>query len=88
MALNKNQSKDLFLVLLKTIFLIFGLNLFLTSLINGIKLELKKNNLESEMNLNFKKPKYIQKYSKYWIWCGYLLKTFSEVSSIDHKKIK
>ena len=42
MALNKNQSKDLFLVLLKTIFLIFGLNIFLTSLINGIKLELKK----------------------------------------------
>ena len=60
MALNKNQSKDLFLVLLKTIFLIFGLNLFLTSLINGINLELKKNNLESEMNLNYKKPKIIQ----------------------------
>ena len=60
MALNKNQSKDLFLVLLKTIFLIFGLNIFLTSLINGIKLELKKNNLESEMNLNYKKLRYIQ----------------------------
>ena len=60
MALNKNQSKDLFLVFLKTIFLIFGLNIFLTSLINGIKLELKKNNLESEMNLNYKKLKYIQ----------------------------
>ena len=60
MALNKNQSKDLFLVLLKTIFLIFGLNIFLTSLINGIKLEFKKNNLESEMNLNYKKLKYIQ----------------------------
>ena len=60
MALNKNQSKDLFLVLLKTIFLVFGLNIFLTSLINGIKLELKKNNLESEMNLNYKKLKYIQ----------------------------
>ena len=60
MALNKNQSKDLFLVLLKTIFLIFGLNIFLTSLINGIKLELKKNNLESEMNLNYKKLKYVQ----------------------------
>ena len=61
MALNKNQSKDLFLALLKTIFLIFGLNLFLTSLINGIKLELKKNNLESEINLNYKKVKHIQK---------------------------
>ena len=60
MALNKNRNKDLFLVLLKTIFLIFGLNLFLTSLINGIKLELKKNNLESEMNLNYKKLRYIQ----------------------------
>ena len=60
MALNKNQSKDLFLVLLKTIFLIFGLNIFLTSIISGIKLELKKNNLESEMNLNYKKLKYIQ----------------------------
>ena len=60
MALNKNHRKDLFLVLLKTIFLIFGLNIFLTSLINGIKLELKKNNLESEMNLNYKKLRYIQ----------------------------
>ena len=61
MALNKNQSKDLFLFLLKTIFLIFGLNIFLTSLINVIKLELKKNNLISEMNLNYKNLKYIQK---------------------------
>ena len=60
MALNKNQSESLFLILLKTIFLIFGLNIFLTSLINGIKLELKKNNLGSEMNLNYKKLKYIQ----------------------------
>ena len=60
MALNKNQSKDLFLVLLKTIFLIFGLNIFLTSLINGIKLEFKKNNLEPEMNLNYKMHKYNQ----------------------------
>ena len=60
MALNKNSSKDLFLVLVKTIFLVLGLNIFLTSMINGIKLELKKNNLESEINLNSKKLKYVQ----------------------------
>ena len=60
MRLNKNRSKYFFLVLLKTIFYIFGLNLFLTSLITGIKLELKHNNLESEMNLNYKKIKYVQ----------------------------
>ena len=60
MALNKNQSKDSFLVLLKTIVLIFGLNIFLTSLINVIKLELKKNNLTSEKNFNYKDLKYIQ----------------------------
>ena len=60
MALNKNQSKDSFLVLLKTIVLIFGLNIFLTSLINVIKLEFKKNNLTSEKNLNYKDLKYIQ----------------------------
>jgi len=60
MALNKNQNKDLFLVLLKTISLIFGLSIFLTSLINGIKLELKKINLESEINLNYKKLKHTQ----------------------------
>ena len=59
MALNKNRSKDLFLVFLKTIVLIFGFNILLTSLINGIKLELKKNNLESDMNLNHKKLKYV-----------------------------
>ena len=57
MGLNKNQRNNFFLVLLKTIVFIFGLNLFLTTLINGIKLELKKNNFESEMNLNFKKTK-------------------------------
>ena len=60
MALNKNQSKDSFLFLLKTIVLIFGLNIFLTSLINVIKLELKKNNLTSEKNFNYKDLKYIQ----------------------------
>ncbi len=60
MALNKNQSKDSFLVLLKTIVLIFGLNIFLTSLINAIKFELKKNNSTSEKNLNYKDLKYIQ----------------------------
>ena len=59
MGLNKNRSKDLFLVFLKTIVLIFGFNILLTSLINGIKLELKKNNLESDMNLNHKKLKYV-----------------------------
>ena len=57
MGLNKNQRNNFFLVLLKTIVFIFGLNLFLSTLINGIKLELKKNNFESEMNLNFKKTK-------------------------------
>ena len=58
MKLNNNRSKDLFLVLMKTIFLIFGLNIFLTSIIKVIKLELK-NNLESEMSLNYKKLKYL-----------------------------
>ena len=57
MGINKNQRNNFFLVLLKTIVFIFGLNLFLTTLINGIKLELKKNNFESEMNLNYKKTK-------------------------------
>ncbi len=56
MSLNNNRSKDLFLVFMKTIFLIFGLNIFLTSIITGIKLELK-NNLESEFSLNYKKLK-------------------------------
>ena len=62
MALNKNQSKDLFLLLLKTIFLIYGLNIFLTSLINVIKFELKKNNVESQVNLNYKKLKFVQNF--------------------------
>jgi len=60
MRSNKNRSKYLFLVLLKTIFLIFGFNLLITSLITVIKLELKNNNLESEMNLNYKILKYAQ----------------------------
>ena len=60
MWLNKKTSKDLFLVLLKTFFLIVGLNIFLTSLITIIKLDLKKDNLESEMNLNMNKLKFTQ----------------------------
>ena len=60
MWLNKKKSKDLFLVLLKTFFLIVGLNIFLTSLITIIKLDLKKDNLESEMNLNMNKLKFTQ----------------------------
>ena len=60
MRSNKNRSKYLFLVLLKTIFLIFGFNLLITSLITVIKLELKNNNLESEMNLNYKILKFVQ----------------------------
>ena len=60
MGLSKNRRNHLFLVLLKIIFLIFGLNLFLTSLITVIKLELNNNNFESEMNLNYKTFKYFQ----------------------------
>ena len=60
MWLSNNRGKELFLVLLKTLFLIVGLNIFLSSLFNVIKLEFKKNNLESEINLNNKKLKYGQ----------------------------
>ena len=60
MWLNNNRGKELFLVLLKTLFLIVGLNIFLSSLFNVIKLEFKKNNLESEINFNNKKLKYGQ----------------------------
>ena len=60
MGLNKSRNKNLFLVLFKTIVLIFGANIFITSLITGIKLELKKNNLELEINLNNKKFKDVQ----------------------------
>ena len=56
MWFNKILSKDLFLVLLKILFLIVGLNVFLSSLLTVINLELKKNNLESQINLNIKNP--------------------------------
>ena len=62
MWLSNNRGKELFLVLLKTLFLIVGLNIFLSSLFNVIKLEFKKNNLESEMNLNIQKVKYDQSF--------------------------
>ena len=58
MGINKNRSKDLFLVFLKAFFLIVGLNIFLTTVLKGTKLEFKRNNLESEINLNIKKLKY------------------------------
>ena len=47
----------IFLFLLKTLIIILGLNILLTSLVTVLKLELKKN-LESEINLNIKKLKY------------------------------
>ena len=57
MSFNKNQSKTLFLFLLKTLFLILGLNIFLSSVFTVIKSEFRKNNLELKMNLNIKKHK-------------------------------
>ena len=60
MKFNKNLRKELFLVLFKTLFLIVGLNIFLSSVFTIIKLELKKVNSESEINLNIKKLKYDQ----------------------------
>ena len=55
MTLYKNRS-NIFLFFLKTLVIILGLNILLTSLFTVIKLELK-NNLESEMNVNNKKLK-------------------------------
>ena len=60
MWLSKKRSKDLFIVLLKTFLFIMGLNIFLTSIFTSIKIESKKNNLESEMNKNIKRLKYNQ----------------------------
>ena len=56
MTLYKNRS-NIFLFLLKTLFIILGFNVLLTSLVTVIKLEFK-NNLESEMNVNNNKLKY------------------------------
>ena len=60
MWLSKKRSKDLFIILLKTFLFIMGLNIFLTSIFTSIKIESKKNNLESEMNKNIKRLKYNQ----------------------------
>ena len=57
MPFDKNQSKNLFLFLIKTLFLILGINIFLSSVFTVIKLEFK-NNVESEMNVNNNKLKY------------------------------
>ena len=59
MNLRKNRS-NIFIFLLKNFFIIFGLNLLLTSLFTVIKIELK-NNLQSKMNVNNKKLKYDHK---------------------------
>ena len=55
MLINKNQSKDLLLAFFKTLLLIVGLDILLTSLFTIIKGEFKRNNFESEINLNIKK---------------------------------
>ena len=60
MLLNKNQSKELLLLLLKTFCLILGLNIFLTSFIIIVKEEFDKNKLESEIIFNIKELKYYQ----------------------------
>ena len=56
MNLNIKRS-NIFLFLLKTLFIILGLNVLLTSIFTVIKLELK-NNLDLEMNVNNKKLQY------------------------------
>ena len=61
MWFKKNRIIYIFLFLSKTLFLIVGLNIFLTSLLTIIKIEFKKNNLESEINLNIKKLKFDKK---------------------------
>ena len=53
------KRHDIFLFLFKTLFIILGLNILLTSLFTLLKLELR-NNLESEMNVNNKNLKYDQ----------------------------
>ena len=60
MWLNKKQTKDLILGLLKTFLMILGLNIFLTTSFTIINLESEKNNLESGIKFNFKKLKYDQ----------------------------
>ena len=56
MNLNIKRS-NIFLFLLKTLFIILGLNVLLTSIFTVIKLEFK-NNLDLEMNVNNKKLQY------------------------------
>ena len=56
-----NKNKVLIIVLFKNFVMILGLNIFLTSVFIAMKLEFKKNNLESEMKINIKKFKYDQK---------------------------
>jgi len=60
MWLNKKRRKDLFLVSFRTLCLIVGSNICLTSLFTIIKLDLNKDNFEPEMNLNINKLKSTQ----------------------------
>ena len=62
MMINKNQSKDLLKNFFKTIFLILGLDILLTSIFLIIKEEFKKNNFDSEINLVIKKNDYHQNF--------------------------
>ena len=57
MSFNKNKSKNLLIVLLKTFIFVIGVDIFLTSFLNIIYLEFKKSNLKSEMHLINKKLK-------------------------------
>jgi len=52
---NKNRNNDLFLILFKSLCLILGLNIFLTSILTVLDLQFKKNNLQSLINLNSNK---------------------------------
>ena len=57
MILKKLQSKDFLLIFLKILCWTIGLDIFLTSFFMIIKEEFNNKNLESEINLNIKKPK-------------------------------
>ena len=58
MKLTKNNGKNLIFFLLKTLLFIIGLNIVVTSCFHIIKLELKNNNLEYELNLDINKLNY------------------------------
>ena len=80
MSLNKNRSENLFLVLFKTLFLILGFNIFLTTVLIVINLDI---HAELNQTLHLFRTPSIKILKRVFQWLKMVNDTLEKVSPIS-----